>query len=69
MADEEVVLQYLGRECGVIGSACCDGSSAGHAGVDIQVYQVPVILVDEEHAVGGGKETVEPGQILAELRG
>ena len=30
---------------------------------------MPVILVDEEHAIGGGDEMVEPGQILAELRG
>ena len=48
MADEGVVLQYPGQECGMIGSASCDGSAAGYAGINIQVNQVPVILGDEE---------------------
>ena len=69
MADEEVASQYPGRECGVIGSASCDGSTARHAGVDIQVNWLPVILVDEECAVGGGEEMFKPDQIFAELGG
>ena len=38
-----------------------DGFTGGHASVDVQVYQVPVILVNEESAVGGGEETIKPG--------
>ena len=53
----------------MIGSALCDSCTAGHAGINIQGYGVPVILVDEEHAVGGGEEMVETGHILAELGG
>ena len=54
MADEGIVSKYPGCEDGMIGSSCCDGSTTGHAGVDVQVYQMPVVLVDEEHAIGGG---------------
>ena len=68
MADEWM-LQYPVGKCGMIGSARCDGSTARHAGIDIHMYWVLVILVDEEHAIGGGEEMVEPRQILAEPRG
>ena len=69
MADEAGVSEYPSWESGMIGSARCEGSTAVHAGINVQVYRVPVILMDEECAVGGGDETIKPGEILAELRG
>ena len=54
VADDGFVPEYPRREGGMIGSACCDGSAAGHASIDVEVYWVPVILVNEESAVGGG---------------
>ena len=56
----QVADEYSRWEGGVIGSACCEGSAAGHASVDVQVYQVPVILVNEENAVGGSEEIIKP---------
>ena len=69
MADEWFVSKYPGWEGGMVGSACCDGSTAGHVGVNVQVYRVSVVLVDEECAIGCGEEMIKPGKILAELRG
>ena len=60
VADERVVAEYSRWEGGVIGSAHCEGSAAGHASVDVQVYQLPVILVNEESAFGGGDEIIKP---------
>ena len=37
--------------------------------MDVEMYQVPVVVVNEESAVDGGEETIEPGKILAELGG
>ena len=62
-----VVMEYSRWEGGVIGSARCEGSAARHASVNVQVYQVPVILANEESAVGCEEEPIKPGQILSEL--
>ena len=67
MADEGVVPEDPGQEGGVIGSARCEGSTAGHAGVNVQVYRVPVILVDEERTISGVDEMIKPGKIFVEL--
>ena len=61
VADEGVVPEYPRRLGGIIGSARCEGSAAGHASVDVEGYQVPVILVNEESAIGGGEEPIKPG--------
>ena len=61
VADEGVVPEYPRREGNVIGSACCEGSTARHASVDVELYRVPVILVNEESAIGGGEEPIKPG--------
>ena len=61
VADEGVVPEYPRCEGSVIGSACCEGSPAGHASVDVEVYSVPVILVNEESAISGGEEMTKPG--------
>ena len=61
VADEEVVLEYPRWEGGVIGFAHCEGSAARHASVDVQVYWVPLILVNEENAIGGGQEMIKLG--------
>ena len=69
MADEGVVPEHPRGEGGMIGSARCEGSTAGHARIDVQVYWVPVILMNEEYAVGGREEMIKPGKILVELGG
>ena len=69
VADEGVVPDYSRREDGMIGSAHCEGSTARHASIDVQMYRVPVILVNEECAIGGGEEMIKPGKILAEFGG
>ena len=61
VADEGVVPEYPRWEGGVIGSAHCEASAAGHASIDVQVYRVPVILVNEECAIGVSKEMIKPG--------
>ena len=58
---DEGVLKYPRWEGSVIGSACCEGSAAGYASFDVEVYWVPVILMNEESAIGGGEETIKPG--------
>ena len=64
---EGVVPEYSRWEDAVIGSARCEASTAGHASIDVQMYQVPVILVNKERAISGGEETIKPGKILAEV--
>ena len=61
VTDEGVVPEYPRREASMIGSSRCEGSTTGHASVNIEVYQVPAILVNEESAFGGGEELIEPG--------
>ena len=61
VADEEVVPEYHRRKGSVIGSAHCEGSATGHASINVEVYQVPVILVNKENAVTGGEEPIKPG--------
>ena len=53
----------------MIGSAHCEGFAAGHANIDVQVYRVPVVLVDEKCAISGVEEMIKPGKILVELGG
>ena len=60
VADEGVVPECPRRESGVIGSACCEGSTARHATIDVEGYWVPVIVVNEESAIGGGEELIKP---------
>ena len=61
VADGRVGPEYPKRKGGVVRSASCEGSAARHAGIDVELYQVPVILVNDESAVGGGEEPIEPG--------
>ena len=44
VADEGVVPEYSRREGSMTGSASHEGSAAGHASIDVELYQVPVIL-------------------------
>ena len=57
VADEGVGLEYPRQE----GSASHEGSTAGHAHMDVELYQVHVILVNDECAVGGGAKLIKPG--------
>ena len=61
LLDEGVVREYPSWEDVMIGSARCECLAARHASVDVEVYRVPVILVNEESAVGGGEEMIKPG--------
>ena len=61
VADVVVVPEYPGRKGSVICSASCEGSAARCASIDIELYRVPVLLVNDESAVGGGEEPIEPG--------
>ena len=61
VADGWVVPEYPRSEGGVIRSARHEDSAAGHASIDVELYWVPVILVNDESAVGGGKEPIKPG--------
>ena len=56
-----VVPEYPRWEGSMIGSSHCEGSAARHASIDVQVYRVPVMLVNEESAIGGGEKTIKPG--------
>ena len=42
-------------------SASYEGSASRHASIDVELYQMTVILVNDERAVGGGEEPIEPG--------
>ena len=61
MADDGVVQEYPRWDGSMIGSASHKGSTAGHASINVELYQVPVILVNNESAVGGGEEPIKPG--------
>ena len=56
-----VALEYPRREGSMICSASCEGSAARHAGIDVEVYRVPVIQMNDEHAICGGEEPIKPG--------
>ena len=61
VTDGSVCLEYPRREGSVVCSGSCEGSAAGHAGIDVELYWVPVILLNDESAVCGGEEPIEPG--------
>ena len=61
VADAGVVPEYPRWEGSMIGSARHEGSAAGHASIDVELYRVPVILVNDESAVDGGEEPIKPG--------
>ena len=42
-------------------SACCESSTARQAGIDVEVGEVPVILMNDEGAIRDGEETVKRG--------
>ena len=50
-------------------SASCEGSTARHAGMDLELAQVPAILMNDKCTICGGEEQVKPGHILSEIRG
>ena len=61
VADEGVVPEYPRGEGSVIGSASHEGPVAGHASIDVELYWVAVILVNDECAVCGWEEPIKPG--------
>ena len=69
VTDGRVGLEYPGRKGSMICSVNYEGSAARHAGIDVKLYQVPLILVNDESAIRSGEVPIEPGQVLAKLRG
>ena len=61
MADGRVGPKYPKRKGGMVHSASCEGSAARHVGIDVELYWVPVILVNDESAIDGGEEPSKPG--------
>ena len=61
VTDGRVGPEYPGRKGSVFTSASCEGSTAGPSGIDVELYRVPVILVNDESDVRGGEESIEPG--------
>ena len=43
------------REGGMVCSASCEGSAARHSGIDVELYQVPIILMNDKSAICGGE--------------
>ena len=60
VTDGLAALEYPRMECSMVRSASCEGSSARHAGTDVELYCVPVIMVNDESAICGGEELIEP---------
>ena len=52
------------REGSVVRSASCDGSAARYASIDVELYRVPVILMNDESSVGGREEPIELARSL-----
>ena len=52
--------EYPRREGTMVCSASCEGSTARHAGVDVELYRVPVILMNDASAIIGGEELIKP---------
>ena len=52
-----VVPEYTGRECSMLHSARCEGSTPRHAGVNVRLDWVPAILNNDKGAIHGGEET------------
>ena len=55
-----VALEYPRREGSMVCFASCEGSAARHAGVDVELYWVPVILINDESAICNGEELIKP---------
>ena len=64
-----VAPEYPRREVSMVGSATCEGSTARHAGIDVELDRVPAILMNDEGAIRGGGEPIKPGYVLSKLRG
>ena len=61
MADGGIVPVYNRWKGSVIHFAICEGSAAGYAGIDVELYHVPVILVNDESAISGREELIKLG--------
>ena len=56
-----VTPEYPGRESSMVCSASCEGSTARHAGIDVELDRIPAILMNDESAIRGGVEMFKPG--------
>ena len=61
VVDGVVVPEYPGRKGSMICSASCEGSAARHASIDVELYRVLVLLMNDESAIGGGEEPIKTG--------
>ena len=60
VADGRVGPEYRRRKGGMVCSASCEGSTARHAGINVELYRVPVILVNDESVIHVGEEPIDP---------
>ena len=56
-----IVPEYTGRETSMAHSAICEDSTARYACIDVELDQVPAILMNDEGAIHDGEETLKPG--------
>ena len=54
-----VVVEYAWRKSRMVGATSCDGSTSGHAGINVELYQSPTVLVYYESAISGREEMVK----------
>ena len=61
VTDGRIGLKYPRREGSMVCSASCECSAAKHAGINVELYRVPAILVNDENAIRVGEELIKPG--------
>ena len=61
VTNERVAPDYTGRKSSMLCSASCKGSTARLADVDVELEQVPAILMNDEGSIHCGEEMVKPG--------
>ena len=61
--NERVPQSTLGprREGSMVRSSSREGFAARHVGIDVELYRVPVILMNDESAICGGEKLIKPG--------
>ena len=60
VTDRRVGPEYPRRKGSMVRSASCEGSTARHAGINVELYRVPVILVNDESVIHVGEEPIDP---------
>ena len=53
--------EYPRREVSIVCSASCEASTDRDAGINVELDQVPAIVMNDEGAIHGGEEPIKPG--------